>query len=167
MSYKEREMKTRDPIADALPRKRSHRILPYRDRVIVRSLVESGVSTHKVGKLVGIPQSTVMAIKQDPDLTPDRIVQMKDILPGRYYKLAHAALDSVTVEKLQNVDPYRGTLISKIAADAARMCEGLPSQTVLVKKVAVHLQGDLKSLRERKEKLLRSLGGTVVDSQVA
>lgn len=135
----------------------------HQKRLAIRALAESGLSEGKVAKIVGVAPSTVHAIKCDPDLSPDRIIQMKDLLPGKYYKLAHRAMDNISDEKLSAMNGYQLILTSKISADAGRMCEGLPTKTIQIRSMALNLSGDINDVRSRKEKLLRTLGGTTRD----
>lgn len=127
--------------------------------------MEAGLSESKAAKLVGISSSTAHTIRVDPDLSPDNISRLKDILPGKYYKLAHRAMDNISDEKLSTMNGYQLILTSKISADAGRMCEGLPTKTIQVRSIAVNLSGELSALRSRRETLLATLGGTSHDVQ--
>lgn len=137
--------------------------LPHQKRVMIRAALESGIPQRKVAELVGVGRTTVQSVWADPDLSPDNVAKLKDILPARFYKLAHRAIENVSDEKLKKMDGYRLTLTSKIAVDAARLSEGLPTKTIQIRSSAIHLQGDIRDLQNRKEKLLATLGGTLND----
>lgn len=140
--------------------------LPWRKRVAVRSMLEAGIPQKKVGELVGVARSTVQRIEADPELSPDNVQRFKDIAPARFYQKLHQTLDHLTPETFAKMNALQLSIAAKINLQAAREAEGLPSQTVLVKRVAVNLSGELKELQARKERLLASLGGTSVDAQV-
>lgn len=135
----------------------------FTKRMGIRALADSGLSEGKVASIVGVAPSTVHAIKMDPDLSPEIITNLKDSIAGRFYKKAHLALNEISPEKLARVDPYRLMLISKIGVDAARLAEGLPTQIVQTKSLAVKLRGEITDLYKRKQEVLKSLGGTSRD----
>lgn len=149
-----------DPLTHQKAQQKGKRI-PFAKRLYARALLDAGMSTHKVGRVVGVSSNTASVIRRDPDLSPEIVQFFKNSIAGRFYKHAHKSLDFITDEKLEKMDAYRLTLTAKIGLDAARLAEGLPTQTVHVKSVAINLQGELKSLQKKREALLSALGGAV------
>lgn len=141
--------------------------LPHRKRVMVRAALESGIPQREVGKMLGVSRTAVQTIWADPELSPDNILKLKDILPGKFYHRANKCLDEMSTEKFARLNALQLSIAAKVNLQAAREAEGLPSQTVLVKRVAVNLKGELSELQARKEKLLDSLRGSSVDVQAS
>lgn len=139
---------------------------PWRKRLVARAMIESGIPRREVAKTVGISTSTLQLISKDPELTPDNLLRAKDLIPGRFYQKVHKCLDHMTDDKFQRLNALQLSIAAKVNLQAAREAEGLPSHTIVVKRVAVNLAGELKDLQARKERLLSSLGGTSVDAQI-
>lgn len=150
-------MATVDPVQQKDPKfgKRRNTKTKWTDRLVAHSLMKNGMSTRKAAALVGVSQRTAVSIKNDPDLSPEMISQVKDSLPGMFYNLSKRAAGKISEEKLEKLDAYRLILTSKIAADAGRMCDGLPTRTVEVRSIALQVQGQLSSIRKR----MQALGG--------
>lgn len=138
---------------------------PHKKRVMVRAALEAGIRQRDVARLVGVSRSCVQTIAADPELSPDNVLRLKDIAPARFYTKLHKCLDAMTPETFSRMNALQLSIAAKVNLQAAREAEGLPSQTILVKRVALNLAGDMRSLQARKEKLLASLGGSLTDVQ--
>lgn len=154
-----------DPIWQNKPNRSKFRgkKIPWEKKLVARAMLEQGMSTRKVGELVGMSSNTASVIARDEDLSHDNLLHLKSTIAGRFYKKSHRALDFITDDSLSRMNAYQNVLIAKIGLDAARMAEGLPTSIVQTRTLAVRLNGDIDTLRKRKDTLLARLGGTSVD----
>lgn len=116
-------------------------------------------SIRTVAAQTGLAFETVRRLWKKEDLLPPAVESVKNNLRAKFYLISNFALDSITPEKFEKLDPYRAMLTAGISLDKARLIEGLSTENINFKSLSVTINAELNTLREKKDELLRALNG--------
>ena len=171
MKLKEGTLEEFDPVASKAerPARWRKKKLSFAQHVVARALLETGTRPEEVAESVGCSVTSAYRLGEEECLDASTVEKVKKILAGKFYILCHRALENLTPEKLAAASAYQLVGLAGLLYDKARLAEGLSTQNLAVRSVAVNLNADLQNLRTLKEKLFASLGqgGTSPDLQKA
>jgi len=113
----------------------------------IKALLEQGYSIAKCATMAGCSRDTVVAIKKSNKFDRAIVDSIKNHISGKFYKVADAAVNAITPEKLQNATPVQLITTAGIAIDKARLIEGDATQRIeFVGVVDDELQGQIAAL---------------------
>ena len=90
----------------------------------IKALLEQGYSIKKISRMADCSIETVMAVRKSNKFDRSIVEAIKDKISGKFYRVADAAVDAISHEKLQNATPVQLITTAGIAIDKARLIDG-------------------------------------------
>jgi DNA-binding transcriptional MerR regulator len=90
----------------------------------IKALLEQGYSLKKISQMAKCSLETVIAVKRSNKFDRAIVDAIKDKISGKFYRVADAAVDAITPEKLENATPVQLITTAGIAIDKARLIDG-------------------------------------------
>ena len=127
------------------------------ERLTASAMVQAGIHPIEVGNTLGIGYGSVKTISEEDSLNPTIVSKIKSVLAGKFYLLSNFILDKITETKLEAMSAYQLVGMASMLYDKARLADGLSTQNLAVRTLAVGINADMKQVQEMKARLLASI----------
>lgn len=148
-----------DPVAGFSTMRRANKSLKvsYARRLGIAAIAQAGMSSKDIALSEGVSERTVCEIRSKEMFNPDTAAFARKNIANKFYNLVNIITDGISPAKIAAMSAYQLAGMAAMLYDKARLADGLSTQNLQMKSVAVNLNADLSEVRALKQKLLARL----------
>lgn len=136
-----------------------YRHLSMGRRIVIKAMIDSGLSYRKIANLEGVSLASIFDISKDDEikeLAPEILGKTKKMLAGRAYVLADRSISKAGQEdRLDKMNSYQLSLIGSMMIDKARLMDGASTENIALHSISEHLENGSKDLDSMKDMIIK------------